>query len=775
MFIYLLTISAVSSLAYADESHALSVTGISTASLVMDLFALLAAGFLVYTLRSKSRLSAKERKAKAEALHLQNIMDAIPIPLFYKDEQGLYLGCNVAFEEVLGKKQGEIVGKTVYDIAPSDLAAIYHQADLDLIASKGRQIYEATVVYGNGERHDILFHKAVFKDSDGDVGGLIGAMLDITARKLTEKELIKSEERYRAFISMSSEGIWRGEISPPLSVALPLDAQISSLIENIKIAECNDALAHIYGYANAHEMIGRRMREFYDIDNVHEVLERFVESGYSLHDYETRQYDRNGHEIWISSSLVAVMEADGISRLWGIRRDITEKKRQMAALEYQANHDPLTGLPNRFYLKRKLEAELEIIADHGQMALFILDLDRFKEVNDTLGHHAGDLLLIEFAKRLQQVLTGLGGDISRLGGDEFAIIYTRVRNERDVFWLAEIMLRTMNSPFDIEGIKVEIEASLGIALAPVHGITPASLLRCADVAMYRAKKDMKRYCLYNPEQDPYTPERLALMNDLGRAVRSNQLDIFFQPKIDLTAGTLAGFEALVRWYHPTQGLLLPADFIPFAEIGELIVPLTYQVIEKAIKKLHDWQQEGITTTIACNLSTRLLMDDDLSYHIEAFFAKYGVNPACLELEITETALISEPERAREILNRIHVMGVRLSIDDFGTGYSSLALLKSLPLNALKIDLLFVSQMLVSEQDAIIVSSTINLAHNLGLIVVAEGVECRETLEKLRSMGCDQAQGYYLGLPMCAETAGQWLVDERWREFADPKGLTMLAE
>jgi EAL domain-containing protein (putative c-di-GMP-specific phosphodiesterase class I) len=251
------------------------------------------------------------------------------------------------------------------------------------------------------------------------------------------------------------------------------------------------------------------------------------------------------------------------------------------------------------------------------------------------------------------------------------------------------------------------------------------------------------------------------MNDLGRAVRCNELSLFYQPKIDLAGGGLSGFEALVRWHHPTNGLLLPAEFIPFAEIGELIVPLTYQIIEKAISQLQSWQADGIVTTVACNLSTRLLMDDDLSYHIEAFLARYGVNPALLELEITETALITEPERAREILGRIHAMGVRLSIDDFGTGYSSLALLKSLPLNALKIDLLFVSQMLESEQDAIIVSSTINLAHNLGLNVVAEGVENRETLERLRKMGCDQAQGYFISRPMTLEGTDLWIREQRW--------------
>jgi len=735
---------------------------LSPASLFLDFAAIIAIFLLILSLRSRSRISARERKAKEASLHLQAIIDAIPVPLFYKDLEGRYLGCNRAFEEILGKSCDEIVGKTVYDVAPADLAEIYHKADLDLIISQGRQTYETKVLVGDGVRHDILFHKAVFRDQAGVVTGMVGSMLDISELKRTEQSLVQSEERYRAFIAMSTEGIWRGDVAPPVSIDMPLDEQVGMFIENLRIAECNDALAGIYGYLSAGEIVGRRIREFYDIDQMHDVLERFVDSGYSLEDYESRQYDRYGREIWLSSTLVGVVEDGHVTRVWGTRRDVTEKKRQHDALEYNANHDSLTGLPNRFYLKNRLEAELAMLDDHGQLALFILDLDRFKEVNDTLGHHAGDLVLIEFAKRLQQVLTGLGGDIARLGGDEFAILYTRVRSERDVFWLAELMLRTMNSPFDIEGIKVEIEGSVGISVAPAHGTSVSSLLRCADVAMYRAKKVMKRYCLYDVEHDPYTPERLALVNDLGRAVRNNELDLFFQPKIDLQRGGLAGFEALLRWYHPVSGLLLPGEFIPYAEISELIVPLTYQVIEKAICQLQVWQQEGIRTSIACNLSTRLLMDDDLSYHIEAFLARYGVNPAMLELEITETALITEPERAREILGRIHAMGVRLSIDDFGTGYSSLALLKSLPLNALKIDLLFVIQMLRSEQDAIIVSSTINLAHNLGLKVVAEGVECRETLERLRSMGCDQAQGYFVGLPMCREEAGQWMADERWK-------------
>lgn len=579
---------------------------------------------------------------------------------------------------------------------------------------------------------------------------------DLQACRGRNEELLESEERYRAFISMSGEGIWRGSIEPPVDITLPVDLQVAAFIENMRIAECNDALAHIYGFASAEQMIGRRTSEFYDLDSIKDVLEELVNHDYNLADYETKQIDCHGNQIWLASSFAGIPKDGRLERVWGIRRNITDKKKHLSNLEFQANHDSLTGLPNRFSLKSRLENHLAMVEDHGQIALFIIDLDRFKEVNDTLGHHAGDLLLIELANRLQQVLIPVGGELSRLGGDEFAIIYTRINNEQDLFWLAELVLRSIHTPFNIESIKVEIEASLGIAIAPVNGVTPSSLLRCADVAMYRAKREIKRFCLYLPEFDPYTPDRLAMMNDLGRAIRAGHLDIHFQPKINLIEGGLAGFEVLVRWNHPEKGLLMPGQFIPFAEIGELIVPLTYQVIEKAIRQLRVWSDLGIRTSIACNLSARLLMDEDLYYHLEAFLSSYRIDPAFLELEITETALIAEPERAREILNRISVMGVRLSIDDFGTGYSSLALLKSLPLNALKIDLLFVNQMLKSEQDAIIVSSTVHLAHNLGLKVVAEGVECLATLEKLREIGCDHAQGYFIGVPMTAEDAYRWI-------------------
>lgn len=445
-----------------------------------------------------------------------------------------------------------------------------------------------------------------------------------------------------------------------------------------------------------------------------------------------------------------------VRRRWGSRpaslpqsgQEFPESEHYLERLEHQANHDHLTGLPNRYRLKQRL-AELIGAAKHSEMlaALLIVDLDRFKEVNDTLGHNAGDLLLVEIGHRLSRQLPLIGGEVARLGGDEFAVVFAGLADAGEATRKAEDVLRMMKEPFEIEEINVEVGASIGISIFPVHGNTPSQLLRCADVALYVAKRQVKRVALYDPSHDPHTPRRLALMSGLSTAIREDHFVLHYQPKLDLRDNSMSGFEVLLRWMHAEHGLIMPADFIHFAEMGELISPLTYRVLEKALRQWRSWADHGFRTSLACNLSPRLLIDEQLPHQIERLLREYDADPACLELEITETALITEPERALEILDRISALGVRLSIDDYGTGYSSLALLKRLPIHALKIDLLFVSQMIRNEQDAVIVNSTINLAHNLGLEVIAEGVENRETLEALRALGCDYAQGYYLGMPI----------------------------
>lgn len=426
--------------------------------------------------------------------------------------------------------------------------------------------------------------------------------------------------------------------------------------------------------------------------------------------------------------------------------------RNIQVLEYQAMHDSLTGLPNRALLHRATADALRINSGQRGLALLLLDLDRFKEVNDTLGHRTGDLLLRLVATRLQAALTSHNALLSRLGGDEFAILLRDCPNAEAATTIATGLVNSLHQPLEVEGIFIELGGSIGVAVYPQHGGTSHALLRCADVAMYAAKSQSIGVSLYDNTYDAQNPRRLAMITDLGTAIRRDQLKVYYQPRYDLQSRQWRGCEALLRWQHPTLGFIPPMEFVQFAETSDLIRPLTLLVARHAIRQLHEWQQQGLNVAVSVNLSTRNLLDVTLPDGLAALLDEYGVSPSSLELEITETALMTDPDRAMQVVERIAELGMALSIDDFGTGYSSLAYLKRLPLHALKIDRSFVMDMLDDEQDAIIVRSTIGLAHSLGLRVVAEGVETASTLEKLREFGCDEAQGYVLGKPLPPEQA-----------------------
>jgi diguanylate cyclase (GGDEF)-like protein/PAS domain S-box-containing protein len=430
--------------------------------------------------------------------------------------------------------------------------------------------------------------------------------------------------------------------------------------------------------------------------------------------------------------------------------------RHVDGLEYLAHHDSLTGLPNRMFLHREFAQMLET-RDPSQpgAALLLLDLDRFKEINDTLGHHIGDLLLQEIGPRLKPVLVGTRGTLCRLGGDEFALLLPDTSEPESARELAQRMLASLREPFLIDSMQLLMDASMGIAFYPVDGEDSHALLRSADVAMYEAKRKGGGLAIYDRSLDQNSPERLGMIADLNQAIRDRQLVLHYQPKLDLRTGRHAGFEALVRWHHPRLGLLKPDSFLELAELSETIHPLTDLVLELAMAQLRDWRAAGIRSSIAVNLSARNLIDDRCLLTIRSLMHEYGLEPGALEVEITETALMHDPDQAAARLDRIAALGVKISVDDYGTGYSSLGYLHRLPINALKIDRLFVTDMRSGVHDAIIVRSTIALAHSLGLIVVAEGVEDAETQELLRGMGCDQIQGYHLSVPLPPEQLAQF--------------------
>ncbi|HEY6240116.1 MAG TPA: EAL domain-containing protein [Burkholderiales bacterium] len=448
-----------------------------------------------------------------------------------------------------------------------------------------------------------------------------------------------------------------------------------------------------------------------------------------------------------------------------------ERLRHVLALEHLATHDTLTGLPNRMLLKRRVDesvgrmtgaaslAEPAALGEEpkGLGALMLIDLDRFKEVNDTLGHHVGDELLKNLIRRRSgELYRKYGAEFGRLGGDEFALWVPGLDDARHAGELAAQVRESIIEPVEVEGYHLQVDSSIGIAMYPAHARDASGLLRCADVAMYNAKRSGTGWAAYDPSADPHSVRRLAMMSDLGAAVRSGQLLAHYQPRVRLSDGHLQGFEALVRWRHPTLGLIPPAQFIPLAELSDVIRPLTLYMLDAALAHQRTWRDLELNISVAVNLSPRHLIDEAFPEQIGELIARHDADPATIELEITEGAIISDPDRATRIIRRIYGMGVRLSVDDFGTGFSSLSRLRQLPLHGLKIDLSFVAGMTTNEEDATIVKSIVDLAHNLGMLVIAEGVENKATLDALGACGCDEAQGYLIGRPMEPGAVRAWV-------------------
>jgi diguanylate cyclase (GGDEF)-like protein len=414
-------------------------------------------------------------------------------------------------------------------------------------------------------------------------------------------------------------------------------------------------------------------------------------------------------------------------------------------LRHQALHDALTGLPNRSLLNRRADRALR---GDAAAAMLLIDLDRFKEVNDTLGHDYGDGLLVEVAERLGGVLRR-DDTLARLGGDEFAVLIDGAPDRAAVIEVAGRLQDVLRRPFALRGVAVELEASIGVAYYPEHGTTAGTLLQRADVAMYDAKRGRHGIATYSAERDPYSADRLGLLAELRRAIEHDELVLHYQPKVSLSTGGLTGVEALVRWQHPTRGLLGPDEFVPLAERTGAVADLTGWVLDRALAQHRAWSDDGLDVPIAVNLAAANIVDVTLPAAVAALLERHGVPGDRLACEISEHTVMADPLRAADVLAGLRALGVWLSLDDFGTGHSSLAYLKRLPLDEVKIDRSFVAGMTEDENDAVIVRSTIDLARNLGLEVVAEGVETATIMQLLADLCCDTAQGYHVSRPLPA--------------------------
>ncbi len=576
----------------------------------------------------------------------------------------------------------------------------------------------------------------------------VASVADLVSQLLIINKLRESEARYRALFDGSGDSVF--------------------VVRNQLLYECNQAALTMFG-TTREQMLGQSPVRFSPefqpdgqrsnararavmTDALHGITQRF----------EWRHIRMDGTEFDAEVTLNRVT-LDGLPCLMAAVRDITDRKHAEAALEqshlqleFRANHDSLTGLPNRDYLHEC--AALRIA--HAQfnqrrIAFLLLDLNRFKEVNDTLGHRIGDDLLKLLATRLRSALETHNAALYRLGGDEFAVMSDQLQDPQQAQELAALVNRCVRQPISVEGISLELGASIGIALFPDHGDNSHAMLRCADVAMYYAKTHGTGAALYETSQDSHSPRRLMLMAELGTAIRENQLLLHFQPRIDLHSGACTGCEALLRWQHPVHGMIPPGEFIPVAEMSDIIHSLSYWVVRNALQHIRQWQDAGLSIPVAVNLSARNLVDQRCPEKLAQLLQEFAVPPHLLEIEITESALISDPERALNVVDQIHQLGVPLAIDDFGTGYSSLGYLKRLPIDTLKIDRSFVKDMQDNEADAVIVRSTIALAHSFGLKVVAEGVEDAATLDALRQLSCEQAQGFFIARPLPLAAFNEW--------------------
>jgi diguanylate cyclase (GGDEF)-like protein len=426
-------------------------------------------------------------------------------------------------------------------------------------------------------------------------------------------------------------------------------------------------------------------------------------------------------------------------------------------LRHLALHDALTGLPNRTLFHERVERAIKGMRPDRAVAVLLVDLDRFKEVNDTLGHDHGDELLKVVAERLGGVLRE-GDTLARLGGDEFAVVLTGLPHRGAAVETASRLQDALRRPFALRGIAVELDASVGVALCPEHGRDVTTLIQRADVAMYDAKTSQGRVETYSVERDPYSPARLSLLGELRRAIEGDELILHYQPKITLEGNRVTGVEALVRWEHPEHGLLAPHQFVPLAERTGTIAHLTRWVLDTALRQCAAWRLTYPELTVAVNLAAANVLDIGLPAMVQELLDEHGLPGDALGCEVSEQTVMSDPQRVTEVLAALRALGVRLSLDDFGTGQASLAYLKQLPLDEVKIDRAFITTMADDDGDAVIVRSTIDLARNLGLEVVAEGVESASVLDALVELRCNSAQGYFLSRPLPAAKLEAWLGD-----------------
>ena len=668
---------------------------------------------------------------------IQQLIEAVPQPIFFKDAAGRYLGVNSAWERFFGIARQKFIGKSVFELYPhnQELARRHHAKDQELFAAPGSQSYEAAIAAADGRVHHTIYNKATFNQPDGAVAGLIGTITDVTGLKEAEAALREGETRFRDLTELSSDWYWEQDADLRFT-------QISSRAHEFALGSEEDIGKTRWEIARLHMT-----------DEQWQPHKAALAAHRSFQDFVYQRYDVYGNLRIISVSGRPIFDEAG--RFQGYRgtgRDITEKKRAEEQIRHMAHYDALTELPNRILLHDRIgQAIAQAQRNHEVLAVLFIDLDRFKTVNDSLGHAVGDRLLKTVAGRLESCTRG-SDTIARIGGDEFVVLLGNLKEPEDARHVSQKVLDALSEPLTIDGHELKITPSVGICAYPHDGEDVETLMRNADTAMYYAKQmGRNNYQFFTQAMNDAAQQRLVIENDLRHAIERDEFILHYQPQLDLKTGAIVGFEALVRWLHPQRGTVSPSVFITAAEETGLIGPLGEWVLRQACSEARAWRNEGHPELqVSVNCSAQQFQRDGFVETVNLVLRETGLPAACLELEITESVIVQHSEEVIARFGALDAMGVRISIDDFGTGYSSLSYLKRFAIHQLKIDQSFVRDISSDPDDAAIVSAIIAISHSLGLKVVAEGVETAEQLAFLKSLGCDGAQGYYFSRPVPAD-------------------------
>ncbi len=681
-----------------------------------------------------SKTQKKNNNKQDDLSHLAKAIISNAGVGIYIIQHGKFVYVSELYQKLSGYTDTELIGTySLNNIYPDDREMVREEA-IKCLKGESFEPYEYRFVKKN---HKVMWAletitPIVYKKDRAT----LGSFMDITERKRMEAALRQSEEKYRNILETIQEGYFEVDL-------------------NGNFTFCNDSMSRLTGHSKD-ELLGMNHKQFTNEETSKEVFQAFSEV-YNTEEpskgFDWQIIKKNGIEGYIEASVTLQKDSSGKpTGFKGMIRDITERKRIEQQINYMATHDTLTGLPNRLMFSQLLNHAIRSAQRHGkQLAVLFIDLDRFKAINDSLGHEAGDRLLKEMARRFKRSLRAVDV-VGRLGGDEFIILTEEVDELSQIANVAQKILSTTIQPMSLQGEECRVTASIGISIYPGDGTDEQTLIKNADIAMYFAKEEGKNnYQFYSKDIQSQSNKRFSIETNLRRALERNELSLEYQAKVDFKSGLITGVEALLRWENSCLGSITPTQFIPVAEETGLIVPIGRWVMKTACAQNVAWQREGLPPIcMAVNLSLRQLMDDNLLKDIKAALDESGMAPNLWELEITESMVMHNPDRLIELLTDIKKLGVRLAIDDFGTGYSSLAQIKNFPIDTLKVDRSFIRNLSQDSENQAITQAIITMGKNLSLTVVAEGVETQEQKDFLRGLICDEMQGFHFSRPIAPD-------------------------